>query len=285
MMLPIYDLDKIKFGTGKPTFEKAVDLYEKGKVTEFKSFMDGFSAVVIGTKPYQVFISARHYDRGNCQCYLGQHDILCKHMVALAIYVVKRGELLSDEDKKLINSPICSGRLGELNKEELTATKKAISSAMRYIKPYTGPSRLWFNYQNSLSEGCARLSAIISELPVSRQSAGLVMDMLLRLDKKLSEGGVDDSDGTVGEFMYETVEMLKEYVKFDSSCIKAFKKLCGQSTCFGWEEPLVKIFDDQNKRIKDSNVLKNIRMSQRENNEINKPGKKSNPSSTLRQAQ
>jgi len=57
--------------------------------------------------------------------------------------------------------------------------------------------------------------------------------------------GVDDSDGTVGGFIYETVDVLKEYIKFDSSYIKMFEKLCGQSTCFDWEEPLVKLFDEQ----------------------------------------
>ena len=35
-MLPKYDLDKIKFATDGPTFEKAVDLYEKGKVSKFE---------------------------------------------------------------------------------------------------------------------------------------------------------------------------------------------------------------------------------------------------------
>jgi hypothetical protein len=244
-MLPDYNLDKIKFATDGPTFERAVDLYGAGKVTEFKSFMDGFSAVVIGTKPYRVFVSARHYDRGSCECYLGQQDTLCKHMVALAIYAVMHGKPLTDEDKQLVSSPVCSGRLGELSKEELAATKKAITSAMRYIKAYTGPSRIWFTYQNSLDEGCNRLSAIVSELPVSEQIAKLLVDMLLRLDKKLCIGGVDDSNGTVGGFMQEVVNVLQEYIKLDSSCIKAFKKLCGQSTCFEWEEPLVKIFDER----------------------------------------
>ena len=51
--------------------------------------------------------------------------------------------------------------------------------------------------------------------------------------------------GTVGGFIYEVVEMLKEYVKLDPKSIKAFKKLCGRETCFDWEEPLVKIFDEQ----------------------------------------
>ena len=44
IMIPQYDLEKIKFGTDGPTFERAVDLYESGKITEFKIFMNGFSA-------------------------------------------------------------------------------------------------------------------------------------------------------------------------------------------------------------------------------------------------
>ena len=45
-MLPKYDLDKIKFATDPPTFEKAVDLYEKGKVTKFEEGLNGFFATV-----------------------------------------------------------------------------------------------------------------------------------------------------------------------------------------------------------------------------------------------
>jgi len=65
----------------------------------------------------------------------------------------------------------------------------------------------------------------------------------LRLDDRLCRGGVDDSDGTVGGFIEEIVQMLKEYAKFDPSCIKAFDKLDGKQTCFGWEEPLLKLLD------------------------------------------
>jgi len=39
--------------------------------------------------------------------------------------------------------------------------------------------------------------------------------------------------------------MLQEYAELDPACIKIFGKLCSQSTCFGWEEPLVRIFDEQ----------------------------------------
>jgi len=240
-MQPKYDLDKIKFATDGPTFERAVDLYEKGRVMQFKEELNGFFATVLGTKPYKVYVDNRHYDQGECECYLGQNDTLCKHMVAVAIRAVTGGKPLTDEDKRLVSQVACSGKLGELSKEELSTTKKSITGAMRYIKPYNGPSRIWFAYQSSLSEGCSRLSKIVSELPVSEQTAKLLIDMLLRLDNKLCQGGVDDSDGTVGGFIEEIVQMLKEYAKLDSSCAKAFNALKDRETCFGWEEPLLEL--------------------------------------------
>lgn len=243
-----YNFDKIKFSADKATFERAIGLYESGKVTRFKEELNGFFAVVLGTKPYKVYVDRRRYNEGDCECYLGQNDIFCKHMLAVAIYAVKSGGQLSEEDKERVDSPVCSGKLGELSKTALAKTKKAITGAMRYIKPYNGPSRIWFAYQDSLSEGCARLSKLISELPVSEQTAELLVNALLRLDKKLCCGGVDDSDGTVGGFIEETVIILQKYASMDSKCVKTFKKLVGQSTCFDWEEPLIKIYDESRKR-------------------------------------
>jgi len=246
-MKSAYDLDKIKFATDRPTFEKAVDIYESGGVNNFTDTGYGFEAKVRGSGGnfYEVFVSAKHYNEGDCNCYLGKNDTLCKHMVALAIYAVMRGKKLDKEDKEIISAPVCSGKLGELKKEELASIKKDISSAMKYIKAYNGPSRIWFQYQNSLSEGCNRLAKIISDLPVGEQTAGLLVDTLLRLDKKLCGGGVDDSDGTVGGFIEEAVNMLEEYAKLDPNCARAFEKLKGRETCFGWEEPLMKLLDSK----------------------------------------
>lgn len=243
MSPPSFTLEKIKFGTNAPTFEKAVALYEAGKVTQVKEMMNGYSATVIGTKPYHVFVESRRIDYGDCDCYLGQNGTLCKHMVALAISVVQAGQPLTENDKKVILTATCSGKLGTLSASQLVATKQSITSALRCIKPYNGPSRTWFAYQDSLSEGCNRLTALVSVLPVSKQTALILVDLLLRLEKKLM-GGTDDSDGTVGGFMQELVNMLLEFVKLDPSCISTFKKLCGQQTSFGWEEPLVRIFDE-----------------------------------------
>ena len=224
-MQPTYDLDKIKFATDGPTFDKAVGLYENGKVTGVEEGIGAYSAVVLGF----------------CECYLGQNDTLCKHMVAVAIYAVSGGKPLSDEDKRLVTGPTCSGRLGILSKKDLSACKKAITAAMRYIKPYSGPSRIWFAYQNSLQEGCNRLAKLVSDLPVNEQTATLLVDMLLRLDDKLSRGGVDDSDGTVGGFIEETVNVLEEYAKLEPACTQAFHELRDKETCFGWEEPLLEL--------------------------------------------
>ncbi|MEK7091862.1 MAG: SWIM zinc finger family protein, partial [Patescibacteria group bacterium] len=189
-MLPKFDLDKIRFATDQATFEKALSLYEGDKVTRFKEELNGFSATVLGTKPYRVYVDNRHYDQGACECYLGQNDYLCKHMVAVAIWAILKGQPFPSEGKKTFGSPVCSGRLGELNKAELSIIKKAITAGRRYIKSYEGPSRIWFSYQNSLQEGCNRLSKLVSDLPVSERTASLLVDLLLRLDERLCRGGV-----------------------------------------------------------------------------------------------
>jgi len=243
-MPPSYTLEKIKFATDPQTFERAVELYESGKVTKFKEGIRSYSAIVLGSKPYHVFGEARRFDYGNCDCYVGQNDELCKHLVALAIYAVLRGKKLKSEDKEVITGPECSEKIGELTKDDLSSVKNTITGAIRYIKAYSGPSRTWFAYQNSLNEGCSRLSKIITDLPVSPQTTKILIDLLLRLDGKLCRGGVDDSNGTVGGFMEEVVEVLKEYARLDPTCVKAFKKLTDKETCFGWEAPLVEILDN-----------------------------------------
>lgn len=242
MVKPNFNLEKIKVATNRSAYEKAVGLYEAGKVTRFEDELSGFSATVLGTKPYKVFVDKSYYDYGDCECYLGQHETLCKHMVAVAIYAVLSGKPLGKKDKEVIDQPKCSGKLGELSKEQLTEVKKALSLALKYVKPYNGSSRIWFAYQDSLSEGCNRLSAIISKLPVGDATAELLVKLLLRLDRKLTSAGVDDSDGTVGGFIEAAVNALTEYAKLKPSCAKSFRLLVGKETCFGWEESLLAIY-------------------------------------------
>lgn len=238
----LFNLDKIKFATDEPTYNKAIALYASGKVTQFKEGIGAYSALVLGTQPYHVSIEARRFGLGDCECYLGQNDTLCKHLVAVSIHAVLKGKALTEEQKIKISYPVSSGKLGVLSAEELRKTKKEITASVAYIKPYRGHSRTWFSYQNSLDEGCSRLAQLVSNLPVSQQTAELLVDLLLRLDKKLSTGGVDDSNGTVGSFIEQAVFTLQEYSKINKECVGAFKKLCIQKSCFGWEETLVNLY-------------------------------------------
>lgn len=242
-MKPSYNLDKIKFSVDQMTFHRAVAIYQSDGIKDFTEDDVGFRAKVRGSAGnyYEVYVSSRHYDQGYCDCYLGQNDVLCKHMVSVAICAVKSGKLLARGEEDIQDRSQFSHRQGQLGHAELLEIKAAITLAMRLIKPYKGPSRIWFDYQRSLSEGCRRLSAMVSNLPVSRQTAELLVDLLLRLDKKLSNA-VDDSDGTVGDFIESVAMVLLEYVKMDSGCAGAFKKLAGRQTVFGWEEPLVEVY-------------------------------------------
>ena len=237
-----FDLDKIKFGIDEGTWEKAVGLYESGKVKDFRDTGFTFVAKVQGTHLYEVIVSKRQYTDGNCTCYLGQNDTLCKHMITVAIYSLKKGKPLTEEEKTQHNEIKFSGKTGKLSQGKLSLFKAEISGAMRYIKAYEGPSRIWFAYQDSLTEGCNRLAAIFSKLPTSQQTTDLVIKALLRLDKKLQIGGVDDSNGTVGDFIEESVDLLAEFAKHDPKCVKVFMRLKDKETCFDWENKLLEIY-------------------------------------------
>jgi hypothetical protein len=78
---------------------------------------------------------------------------------------------------------------------------------------------------------------------VSKQTAEFLAQLLLRVDAKLLQGGVDDSDGTVGGFIEETVRVLQEYAEHDPECIEAFGVLKDRETSFWWEKPLLELVD------------------------------------------
>jgi hypothetical protein len=219
-MSPTYDLNKIKFATDEATFHRAVELYERRKVTRVEEAFGDFTAVVQGTQPYRVSVSGRNYRHGHCTCYIGEKGALCKHMVALALYAVLNGQPLSAEDKRQQDEVKASDRRDALSEDELVAVKASITEAMKYTKPYRGPSRTWFANQDSLQEGCNRLRAIISDLPVHPQTAVLLVNLLNRLEKKVSVNGVDDSKQVMTLYwltvMTDGMREVKLRIKFNS---------------------------------------------------------------------
>lgn len=244
MTQPSYTLEEIKYTVDTSSYEKACTLYENNKVKNFKEEHYGtYTAKVEGTKTYDVSVDCTHYNVGNCNCYIGQQDILCKHMLAVAIHAILMGKPLTDEDKHIITKPTCNNIVKASTEEDIASYKLAIALALKHIKAYRGNSKKWFAYQDSLTEGTRRLSSILSQFSINGATTKLVVHLLLKLDKKLQIGGVDDSDGTVGAFIIDTVELLKEFAKHDKTIIKEFKKLVNIQTCFGWEEELVKIYE------------------------------------------
>jgi hypothetical protein len=241
-----YDIGIIRHATDPSTFLKAVHLYENGRVTKFMVRADHCKSEVIGTQHYDVVVSLSQFDRGDCNCYVGQKEVLCKHLVATAIMAVKRGQKLDQTESASASPvPVSSNRLGELTPAQLEVTKSAIKQGMRCIKAYSGPSRTWFTYQRSLAEGTSRLSEVISTLPISLQTAKIIVDILIRLDRKLSTGGVDDSDGTVGRFIQESAVVLRQFASLEPGCKQAFYRLTFRPTCFDWEVPLVMLLNQR----------------------------------------
>jgi hypothetical protein len=87
-------------------------------------------------------------------------------MVAMAIRAVTGGAKLPADEKSAVGEARCSDERRELAADGVRAAKAAVTAALRNIKPYDGPSRIWFAYQAKLSEGCGWLAAIVSGLPV-----------------------------------------------------------------------------------------------------------------------
>jgi len=241
-----FTLDDIHFRTDAGIFERALDLYTKKAVTSVEFHPMGYSARVKGGHLYHVMVPSKDFRRGDCDCYMGKEGYLCKHIIALALHLVKNGKAITKEDvREISQEPIASEIVRPVTKEEVREWKKQLTQAGKSIKAYSGPSSTWFAYQDGLSEGCVRLSAVISEIPVAPETADMLVKYLIRLDDRLCRGGIDDSDGTVGGFIEGVVEVLQEYAKKDPRCTEVFGRLCDISSCFDWEESLVLLYNAQ----------------------------------------
>lgn len=239
--MPDITIEKLKYKVGKPTYDKGVALYNAGKVKlKFELVEKVFEFEVQGTQKYSVILYQRSFEHSICNCYVGQKNMYCKHLVAVALSSIKENQPLTQEEREYLDSIKCSNKLGELTESEMKKTEELITKNLKYIKPYSGSSRDWDSYQSSLSEGADRMVPLISKLPISLQTAKLLVKVLLRLENKVMNV-VDDSDGTVGDLMVDIVSVLKQFIKKDPECLQAIKKLENLETSFGWEEELVKM--------------------------------------------
>ena len=228
MKPPQFTIRDIKYSVDEGTLKRAYQLFDTGKVGEISETRNGYTAIIAGTHKYDVYISGKDIDRGGCDCYVcSEKDMLCKHMIALGIAALHEfGEagVLSQEDA----SPV-----------DLSEVKILVKEGMKQIKGYSGNSRNWSHYTMSLASGSDILSDAVQELPPTRENAKYLWSLVLRLNKKLSNG-VDDSDGAVGGCTWSIVAQLAKYAKEKPELKKVIEKFCDTKTGFGFEDDLRK---------------------------------------------
>ena len=226
MQQPKFNFADVKFADGPATFKRAQDLYKAGKVNAIRETSFGYSATVLGTHAYKVSVSSKRVDDGHCDCYLGQNDRLCKHVLALALAV------LTISGKASIDST------GAQASTDLSEVKQQVAEAMRHLKAYTGPSRIWFSYQRKLATGAGIIAHAVNALPPSKENAVYLWRLVERLDKKLSNR-VDDSDGFVGECAYKIIQQLADYAKASPDLAPLIKRFAEKKTSFNFESELL----------------------------------------------
>lgn len=231
-MQPLFNYADVKFAESDAVFKRAIELFVKEKIIDYSELFDGYAATVIGTKPYHVELSRKRVDRADCNCYLGQNDQLCKHMLALGLYVLHKYSLIDAN-----GNPVGADKLTSEN------ARDNVTAALRKIRSYNGPSRIWFEYQRSLDIAAGTINDAVELFDISIDNAKYLWKLVLRLSKKLSHGGVDDSNGTIGGVIFTILEKVANMAHQDESIKCWVAAHCTDDTGFGFEEDLQKLVD------------------------------------------
>lgn len=229
MIHPTFTLRDIKYSVDPSMFERAKKLFESGNVGKITEDNGGYSAKIQGTSPYFVSISRKNIDYGHCDCYMGQNDQLCKHMLALGLAVL---HFSGKADEPPEESP-----------ESLDAVRRLVAAGMRKIGAYTGPSKIWFNYQRKLDIGSGMIEAAVKNLSASEENATYLWSLVLKLSVKLATGGVDDSNGTVGGCITALVHQCGRYAGKKPELKTMLLKFSEDDTGFGFEDELREILE------------------------------------------
>lgn len=234
---PLFTYSDVKYASDEAIFKRAKELFAKQKVQSYESTADGYRAIVQGSQPYRVRLSRKRVDYADCDCYMGQNDALCKHMLALALKALHESGLVDQSGNPVASSVVLPAD-----------AKLHISAAIKKIRSYDGPSRIWFEYQRKLDIAAGMISEVLPLLDTSMVNAKYLWKIILRLSDKLARGGVDDSNGTIGGAIYAIIERLVQMAKHDQAIEAWAVKNCTADTGFGFEEEL------QNMLLRQKNV-------------------------------
>lgn len=232
-VIPKFTYDDVKFAADGGIFARAVELFVNGKVRDFRELEGGgYAAIVQGTAPYRVRLNSRRVDYADCTCYMGQNEELCKHMLTLALYVLCQAGYVTSQGK-----PIGSAKL------EPCDARDHIAAALKKIRSYDGPSRIWFEYQRKLDTAAGMIKDAVPLLEPTLDTVKYLWKLVLRLAKKLSEGGIDDSNGTIGRAVDSVIERIADIARADPRVMEWVRQYCTDDTGFYFEEDLRRRLD------------------------------------------
>lgn len=226
-MKPHFTYSDVKYASDEAIFERAKNLFSKDKVQSFEILPGGYRAIVQGSQPYSVMVSGKRVGYADCDCYMGQNDELCKHMLAVALRALYEAGSVDKAGNPTASSVILPAD-----------ARLHISAALKKIRSYDGPSRTWFDYQRKLDTAAGMIEEATPLIETSLANAKYLWKLVLRLSDKLARGGVDDSNGTIGGAVYAVIKRIAEMAKTNETIKRWAVKNCTTDTGFGFEEEL-----------------------------------------------
>lgn len=223
---PKFTYREVRYSVDDAMFERARKLFISGNVQNYRRDLAGYMADVVSTQTYSVYVSNRAIDYGSCNCYMGQNDTLCKHMIALGLAALHDAKLVDDIGKTVQAPP-----------STLQDRKQLVTAGLKKIKGYDGPSSTWFAYQNKLDIGAAMIHEAMLGLEPTKENANFLWDIVKRIDRKL-QSHVDDSNGTVWPVASEAVATLANWVNENLELREVIKDFTTHKTSFGYAEEL-----------------------------------------------
>lgn len=226
MLEPKFTYRDVRYSVDDAMFARALKLFTDKKIADFGYDKAGYSARVIGTQTYRVHVSQKAVDYGMCDCYMGQNDTLCKHMVAVALEVLYRTGRIDSEGGTYESLP-----------SNIEERKLLLTAGLRKIAAYSGPSSTWNAYQGKLDFGAAIIRESIQGIEPSVENAKFLWDIVKRLDRKLA-GGVDDSNGTVWPVAFEAARLLATWGKDNPELHALATRFAKTKTSVGFHDEL-----------------------------------------------
>ena len=227
MIEPRFTYSDVKFAEDGAIFARAKQLFREGCVQDVTEIRDGYCAIVRGGHSYRVRLNQKRIDYAGCDCYMGQNDQLCKHVLALALAVLSEFGGVTPDGEPTATFVV-----------DAADARDHIAAGMHYIRAYTGPSRIWFEYQRKLDIAAGMISEGVDALETSKDNAKYLWRLVLRLSRKLSEGGVDDSNGTIGGAIFTIMRRIAAMAAADNSIREWALTNCHEDTGFGFETEL-----------------------------------------------